>query len=678
MPSPAIGIDIGHTAVRAVAIVRTKAGYAIASHAVLPRHDASGDPRPLPVLLSELDNLIGLRRGDVTVADSAHTILVRFISTIPMPPERLAKLLRLELAQHADQSGGELAADTYQVPIAGDELIHGCAMGQPAAIHGFLGELSTAGIAPRRIHVGAAALFNATLPRSPVEGDDFALLVDIGSATTRVTLFGEGRLLAFRQIAIGGDAFTAAIAESRGIPTDKAEQLKQHWALAQAEERATRGGIGFEKRATQPGPLALEPDAASAPTLLEDGEGGTGDAADEGFDFVLEDDAGDQPAPDAPPAAAAGAFELEDGPDQPGSQTLEIGGAILGAEMTRTAETLFTQLSSTMSWFRVQLQMDRPRVTKVLLSGGGAALVGLDAYLQRRFDLPVERFDPCAPLAGAHPESPHEYATAIGLALSETTDGVRLDLLPESLVRRRLWHERLIWPYVGAAALVAASALGAWTLFNERGVQQESLEIIKLRQQEHERLAQQLAALQREKDLLAEDLKAIASRIYFNRDLLYVIRVMKEQAPKNPELWVTRLETVKSSPAKPVTPVGPGPGRVGRPKAEPVVVDRGVIEIAGLLKFDREVTAAEITRYFNDYIGALDNAVAGEGGPGLFDKSRTVVITSPADIQNRDATDETESPTKRTQPFGIRLIFQPTQLDQAAVVVTPEPAEGGR
>ena len=85
MPSPAIGIDIGHTAVRAVAIVRTKQGYAVTSHAALPRHDASGDPRPLPVLLSELDSLIGLRRGDVTIADSAHTILVRFVSTIPMP-----------------------------------------------------------------------------------------------------------------------------------------------------------------------------------------------------------------------------------------------------------------------------------------------------------------------------------------------------------------------------------------------------------------------------------------------------------------------------------------------------------------------------------------------------------------------------------------------------------------
>ena len=672
MPSPAIGIDIGHTAVRAVAIVRSKQGYAVTSHAALPRHDSSGDLRPLPVLLSELDNLIGLRRGDVTIADSAHTILVRFVSTIPMPPERMAKLLRLELAQHADQSGGELAADTYQVPLAGDELIHGCAMAQPAAIHALLADLSSAGIAPRRIHVAAAALFNTTLPQPVVQGDDFALLVDIGAATTRVTLVGDGRLLAFRQISIGGDAFTAAIAESRGIATDKAEQLKQHWALAQAEERARTGGIGFEKRATVPG-WTIEPGAAAAPTLVEDAGQDAGDD-----DFIIEDDASAPAAPAALADSGETAFDnmLDAGLDQPGAQTMQIAGATLGPEMTRTAEGLYTQLASTVAWFRAQLQLDRPRIVKVLLSGGGAALAGLDAYLQRRFELPVERFDPCAGLTGALPESRPEYATAIGLALSETSDGVRLDLLPESLRRRRMWRERLIWPYVGAAALIVASGLGAWTLFNERDVQQQSLDRIKARQQEHEKLSQQLTDLQHDKDLLAEDLKTIASRIYFNRDLLYVVRVMKEQAPKNAELWVTRLETVKPPTAKPVAPTTGTRGTAA--KAEPVVVDRGAIEIAGLLKFDREVTAAEITRYFNDYISALDNALAGEGGPVLFDKARTYVMTSPVDIQNRDAGAEKIDAAKRTQPFAIRLIFQPTQLTQAAIEVGERPAEGVR
>ena len=681
MPSPAIGIDIGHTAVRAVAIVRTKQGYAVTSHAALPRHDASGDPRPLPVLLSELDSLIGLRRGDVTIADSAHTILVRFVSTIPMPADRMAKLLRLELAQHAESSGGELAADTYQVPLAGDELIHGCAMAQPAAIHAFLGELASAGIAPRRIHVAAAALFNATVPQPVVEGDDFALLVDIGAATTRVTMVGEGRLLAFRQISIGGDAFTAAIAESRGIATEKAEQLKQHWALAQAEERARTGGIGVGKRATQPAPLLIDAEVAVAPTQFD--EVAVDPHAADDNDFIIEDEPLSLDQPILAPASDDLGFDamLDAGLDLPGAQTMQIAGATLGPEMTRTAEGLYTQLASTVAWFRAQLQLDRPRIVKVLLCGGGSALTGLDAYLQRRFDLPVGHFDPCLGLSGALPESGREYATAIGLALSEASDGVRLDLLPESLVRRRMWRERLIWPYVAAAALVAASLLGAWTLFNERGVQQDSLERIKARQVDFEQLSQQLTSLQQDKDLLAEDLKAIASRIYFNRDLLYVVRVMKEQAPKNAELWVTRLETVKIPPVRSAVPAAAAAAAATggpRAKAEPVVVDRGAIEIAGLLKFDREVTAAEITGYFNAYISALDNALAGEGGPVLFDKSRTYVITSPADIQNRDVGADKIDAAKRTQPFGIRLVFQPTQLSQAAVVTSDLPAEGAR
>jgi len=677
MPRPVIGVDIGHSAVRAVALIRSKAGWTVASHAELPRRDASGEARPLPVLLSELDNLIGLRRGEVTIADSAHTILVRFVSTIPMPPERMAKLLRLELAQHADQSGGELAADTYQVPLAGDELIHGCAMAQPPAIHTFLGELAQANVVPRRVHVAAAALFNATLAKPPVQGDDFALMVDIGAATTRVALVGEGRLLAFRQLAVGGDAFTAAIAEARSIPVAKAEQLKLHWALAQAEERARDGAVGFEKRATLAGSAILAPaDAApSAVTVVDEPAGERHATDDDTFNLVIEDDAPPAALPDAAPGAAGFDAMLDEGLDQPGAQTMAIGGATLGIEMMRTAEALYTQLSSTVAWFRAQLQMDRPRITKVLLSGGGAELTGLESYLQRRFDLPVERFDPCAGLGGALPDAPHTFATAIGLALAEAPEGVRLDVLPESLVRRRLWRERLVWPYVAAAALLVAAVLGAWTLFNERGVHEESLGRLRAHQAEREQLTATLAALQQDKDLLAEDLKAIASRIYFNRDLLYVIRVMKEQAPKNSELWVTRLETVKLDPPRP----DPGAKPAGRAKPDPTVVDRGAIEIEGRVKFDRTLTPDELKKFFEDYMTAIENSVAGAAGANLFDQRRTFVFKhwmvedKPAPGATQPKGQPAAPATDGSFPFGIRLVFTPTQLGQATA-----PVEGGR
>ncbi|GIX45907.1 MAG: hypothetical protein KatS3mg131_0118 [Candidatus Tectimicrobiota bacterium] len=59
-------------------------------------------------------------------------------------------------------------------------------------------------------------------------------------------------------------------------------------------------------------------------------------------------------------------------------------------------------------------------IERVLLGGGGAALAGLEAYLQQRLGLPVGVVDPCAGLT-LHETPPEEsrpaLAVATGLAL---------------------------------------------------------------------------------------------------------------------------------------------------------------------------------------------------------------------------------------------------------------------
>lgn len=657
-----VGIDIGSHAVRAVVLVRSAEGWAIASHAALPRRDAAGEPRPLSALLSELDTLVGLRRGAVTVADSTHPVLVRFLATIPMPPDRMAKLLRLELAQHAD--GGELAADVYPVPLSGDEIIHGSAMAQPATVRGLLADLARANVRVRRVHFGGAALFNALLPAPPLGADDLALLVDIGAAGTRVALAGPDRLLAFRQLTIGGEEFTKALAQARGIAHAKAEQFKQHWALTQAAERAK----GAEKAATLPaGGSAIAPAAdATAPTVPDDDDFELLD--EHGAVAAASSTAATVPAESGERKAFDNLFGDDDDIEGPGSRTMEIGGATLGADMTRVAETLYTQLASSIGWFGAQLQTDRPKVTKVLLCGGGAALTGLAPYLQRRFALAVETWDPCAQLAGAKPEVGAEFATAIGLALSELPEAVRLDLLPEAEVRRRLWRERLAWPFVAAAAVVLAAGLGAWTLLAERAATGESLDNIARYKSRHEEMSKQLVALQAERDALGEDLKAIASRIYFNRDVLYVIRVLKEQAPLNAELWVTRLETEKLEPPKPErTAFGQAPAR----KAEPTVVERGAIVVEGRIKFEKERKPDEQEAFFRNYQRAVENSPAGGDGP-LFDTAKTKVLNYLA-LEDKPGTVGPTQPKSKPQqpagdgstPFGFRLFFLPMRLDRA-------------
>jgi len=653
MPFRSIGIDIGHRTVRAVALERTRSGWKIAASASVPRCDSAGQPRPVGAVVGEIDNLVGLGRAPVTVADSAHSILVRFVATIPMPADRLAKLLRLELSQHADQTG-EMAGDSFAVPLDGDEVIHACALGQPPELHGFLAELGRAGVTPRRIHVGAAALYNATILAPPVTGTDLALVVDIGESTTRVAMIGDGRLLGFRQLSIGGQVFTEALAQSRGIDAAKAEQLKTHWAAAQTSiPDSAILPVEPAAQVAAEAPAIAPPDLSNLPGFLD----GTPSVA--------------PVVPASPGRTAEPGFDdmLEEGLEAPGRQTMALGGATLGPEMTRAAEALHVQLFNTINWFRAQLQRDKLAVSRVLVGGGGAAMLGLEAYLARRLAVPVERFNPAAGLEGGPLDDAHEMAGAIGLAMSEHAEAVRLDLLPETIAQRRLWHERLVWPYVAAAAVLVATVVylgGEWHNHWVRTKDADAAESLKSEVKTH---YDEFIKLKADREKLGSDLNAIVSRLTFNRDFLYVIRLLKERAPEYHELWLTKLSaTLQEDPIK--SPLANGTTRPLRGEAgkAQVRLPRGDMEVQGRFKFSKASDSENLSRDFNRYLAALEGAKTPEGVGGtsaaLFDPNLTVVLDKD-ELAGRLGL-EKDGKDKGVFPFGFKLTFTPISLEAAS------------
>src|SRR4051812_41507806 len=114
MGTPVTGLDIGHRTVRACVIERRGRSLSLRACGEVSRLDSSGEPKPLSAAVAELDAIVSFA-GPVVCAVSDISALVRFVATLPLPPDRLARLLRLELGQHADSSG-DLAADTMVVP----------------------------------------------------------------------------------------------------------------------------------------------------------------------------------------------------------------------------------------------------------------------------------------------------------------------------------------------------------------------------------------------------------------------------------------------------------------------------------------------------------------------------------------------------------------------------------
>jgi len=306
-----IGLDIGHHTVRAVALRQTGNRYQLLAHAAIERRDAEGMVRPMAVALGEIDSLMNFS-GPACVSISDLAALVRYVATIPLPPERLARLLRLELLQTLD--GGELAADTFAVPLAGDEIIHCCVLVQPPQVYDALKELKTAGIAPGRIHFAPMAMYNSTVVDPPVVDEEIALLVDIGAQATGVALFGERRLLACRQLAIGGDTFTAALTG----PTTSAAQAEQLKCVGQpaagAPAAPSAPSASPEEPAASGPPSAAAPEGASQARAATSTSINTGALSTVSSTSLLFDDQEPLVLSEEPPPAPAKLLEIADEP----------------------------------------------------------------------------------------------------------------------------------------------------------------------------------------------------------------------------------------------------------------------------------------------------------------------------------------------------------------------------
>jgi Tfp pilus assembly PilM family ATPase len=711
-----VGLDVGHHMVRAVALRREGRSFAIVAHAEVPRLDEDGTTRPLRAVVKDIQKKVPLGRSPVVSIGDLET-LVRYVGTIPLPPDRLQRLLRLELLQAIEAS--ELAADSFPVPLASDELIHCCVLTHPTHAHEAIGDLVAEGLSDPILHVSSAAVYNVTVPLPPIQDEELALLVDIGSARTNVALFGDRRLLACRQLAIGGDDFTAALTGGKEQGKHLAEQRK----IVGEGSTSRFAELG---RATPPAVTPLTPNKSTTESVFATSE--SADKGDEGelkFDededptggLQLEDH-DDQPKKQAQSfVAPAESFSLdldskteEKSPTEvkqtsiaqskaftfesvdtvavaePGFATQQIANRVLGAELTKVAESLYGQLASSLAWFRTQIHARQLNVTKVFLTGGGASLDGLEAYLQRRFNLPVKRFDPCENLTGRTPECPHVFATAIGLAIAAANSiqgTVYLDLTPDTLQRKRLWRTRLLWPYVAAASILFAAVLACLTMLNNQTVAELNIESFAEFHRNYDEQKKLLDDLQREREGLSEDLRAIASRIYAGRDALFTIRALKEQTEKSKELWITTLETVdigkdsevinpaSATSVRGMTSLRPTstPSKDGR---RDTAIDRGAVDITGSVKFDTTKTDVELNNFFESYKAALDAWKPADEGAKLFRESRVVQhVISHEEVKTQVKTTASPrapktAPTSIAEagrfPFKLRFFYQPTEL----------------
>jgi type IV pilus assembly protein PilM len=248
---PLIGIDIGSHAIKLVRFALSGNSYQLLDLALLPIPPdtvVDGVISDLPAVQGLLRHLIILEKitdKDVALALSGHSVIVKKVQMVRMSEEELANAMPYEAEQHIPFDVYDVNTD-FQILSPTEANSNSNAQMEvllAAAKKGRVDELSQvargANLNPMVIDVDMLALINAFELNYLDEMDGHVIsLVHLGASMMTVLIVKDGLSTFQRDIALGGNQYTAALQKALGLSREDAEAVKLGglpWTQAQAD-----------------------------------------------------------------------------------------------------------------------------------------------------------------------------------------------------------------------------------------------------------------------------------------------------------------------------------------------------------------------------------------------------------------------------------------------------------
>jgi type IV pilus assembly protein PilM len=206
-------------------------------------------------------------------------------------------------------------------------------------------------------------------------------VVDVGHKTTSINIYRNGKLLMPRQVPIGGEMFSRAIADNMVVSLQEAEDIKLHKAVI-PEDAITAAStpvnpFGATDAFAAYNPFADEPTTATpAANPYQDFQ-----VAPSGYEDVPGAPAG---AAEEPPVVAEPPVSAAPVPQQNPEQVK------IYNSFSAVLEEFLAEIRRSVDYFRSR----GGDINLVLLCGGGSQLKGLPEYLSAALGLPCDGYDP--------------------------------------------------------------------------------------------------------------------------------------------------------------------------------------------------------------------------------------------------------------------------------------------
>ncbi|MBX3111871.1 MAG: type IV pilus assembly protein PilM [Fimbriimonadaceae bacterium] len=390
-----VGVDIGSQTIK-VAEVKlagkqptiTALGMAMTPEGAVD-HVGVHDSVVVGDVLKQVCAQAGVSVGDAVVSLSGQgSVVVRTLEVPVMSDAELKQHMEWEITRNIPFAESDVVSDFASFPANGAQNMDVVmAIATQSTVNTIRDILKRAGKKPAALDVQPLGLARVLRTGYEVElANKRVCIVDIGHKSSSISIFNDGKLVMPRQVPIGGEMFTRAIADGLAVPFAEAEAMKH--AKGRIPETAGQaptfnpfGDSGFATQQFQPyNPFADADEAAPAAPAAEE-------------------------APQAPAAPVASGLDPEE--------------TKLWNAMAAVADEFVSEVRRSIDYFRSK----GGDVDSVMLCGGGARLKGVAEFVQSVIGVPTALFDPTRglPVTAKHADDlqqeKQDFAVAIGNGL---------------------------------------------------------------------------------------------------------------------------------------------------------------------------------------------------------------------------------------------------------------------
>ena len=259
-----VGLDIGRQYIKVVAMNKVKDGYKIidAGKRLVPDPNQAFDPDKIDThhWVMSIKELLRQQKLNpkkiklLATGISGSSASVKQITTMEMPTEELESAMTFEARKHIPMDGTDAVID-YQILGSNEKEVDKIDVGLVACTKGVLNShidlLKESGLKPGVIDVDPIAITNAFTYLKDMPSDRLAVLLNIGSLSSSLVVWGSGQQYFTRELNVGGHQFIKEIVNKKNVSYMEAQDIlfkEGVLSISKKSDEENVAGLGVAER----------------------------------------------------------------------------------------------------------------------------------------------------------------------------------------------------------------------------------------------------------------------------------------------------------------------------------------------------------------------------------------------------------------------------------------------